>query len=342
MWTGDETMGTRAVPAGSSLTRASQDRHVDLVTLVTPLLAKEASLRRDSTDGSPGPVSFRGSHGPRWRSAQSLERAPVEPSTRTGAVSRYRRPVEHTKGAGFLRSVSLRPDATQDWTRYPFTLAAVRALRGGAALGFEPGVTFLVGENGSGKSTLIEAIASAVGFNLEGGSRSFRFSTRSAESELSRHLLLRRSPRRPRDGFFLRAESFYNVATEIEQLGLDQHAAYGGTSPHERSHGESFLDLATHRFGPGGLYVLDEPESALSVRGTMALLTRIHDLVELECQFVVATHSPILLALPGATILQLDDDGVHPVTYADALPVDLTRRFLADPDSYLRHLFGRT
>jgi predicted ATPase len=142
---------------------------------------------------------------------------------------------------------------------------------------------------------------------------------------------------KPRNGFFLRAESYFNVATEIERLEVT--GSYGGVSPHERSHGESFLDLVTHRFGPGGLYLLDEPEAALSVRGCMALLVRLADLAAQNCQVLVATHSPILLALPGATILEVDDDGtIQRVRYDEALPVRLTRDFLAEPARYLRHL----
>lgn len=242
--------------------------------------------------------------------------------------------------ARFLRAVRL--DAPVEAERYPFNLPAVSwlACRG---LALPPGVTFLAGENGSGKSTLVEAIAVAAGFNPEGGSRNFRFTTRASESALGDHLILTWGPVKPRNGFFLRAESYYNVATEIERL---DHAgpsrllpAYGGVSPHERSHGESFLDLATHRFGPRGLYLLDEPEAALSVRGCMALLARLADLAAQNCQVLVATHSPILLALPGATILEIDDDGaIGRVDYDDALPVRLTRTFLAAPDRFLRHL----
>jgi predicted ATPase len=232
--------------------------------------------------------------------------------------------------------VRLAPDAPT--AGYPWQLPAVRALGNSDGLLLDQPVTFLIGENGSGKSTLIEALAVASGFNPEGGSRSFRFSTRSSESELGQHLIVSRAPSTPKTGFFLRAESFYNVASEIERLGPGLLAAYGGTSLHERSHGESFLDVATHRFGPRGLYLLDEPEAALSVRGAMALLTRLHDLAHQGCQVIVATHSPILLALPGSSIQQLDDDGLRTVTYDEAAPVELTRRFLANPDRSLRQL----
>ncbi|MFG1871586.1 AAA family ATPase [Micromonospora arborensis] len=238
---------------------------------------------------------------------------------------------------GFLRYVELIDDDA-DRSAYPFTLPVVAGLRAAGRLELDPAVTFLAGDNGTGKSTLIEAIAVAAGFNPEGGSANFRFSTRATESSLGEHLRLVRGTRKPRTGFFLRAESFYNVATEIDRLGVVD--GYGGTSLHERSHGESFLDLATHRFKPHGLYLLDEPEAALSVHGCLALLTRIHDLTQAGAQFIIATHSPILLAVPHARILQIEPDGViRHVDYDDAQPVVLTRSFLASPQRYLHHLF---
>ncbi|GAA4972341.1 AAA family ATPase [Actinoplanes utahensis] len=235
----------------------------------------------------------------------------------------------------FIRAIRLDETPHQG---YPFDLPVVRALAGHGELRLPTPVTLLAGDNGSGKSTLIEAIAVAAGFNPEGGSTSFDFATRATESSLGEHLtLVRNAGRRPRTGFFLRAESFYNVATEIERL--DVTASYGGVSPHQRSHGESFLDLAAHRFGPGGLYLLDEPEAALSVQGCLALLLRIADLVAAGSQFVIATHSPILLACPGATILEIGPGGaVAEVPFDRAEPVAMTRAFLADPGRFLKHL----
>ncbi|MGW0506113.1 AAA family ATPase [Micromonospora sp. NPDC003241] len=234
--------------------------------------------------------------------------------------------------------------ASADRGRWPYTMAAVGALAD-PGVEFTTPVTLLTGDNGTGKSTLVEAVAVAAGFNPEGGSTSFRFATRASESPLGEHLVLRRvAGRKPRTGFFLRAESYYNVATEIERLDADPHSppllgAYGGVSPHHRSHGESFLDLVNHRFGAQGLYLLDEPEAALSVHGCLALLLRIADLVADGCQFLVATHSPILLACPDATILHIDADGtIAPVDYDQAEPVALTRAFLADPGRFLHHL----
>jgi predicted ATPase len=241
-------------------------------------------------------------------------------------------------GGGFLRWVEL-AEAGADVSGYPFTLPVVAGLRAAGKLELDPAVTFLAGDNGTGKSTLIEAIAVAAGFNPEGGSANFRFSTRATESALGEYLRLVRAIGKPRTGFFLRAESFYNVATEIDRLGVGN--SYGGHSLHERSHGESFLDLATNRFGPHGLYLLDEPEAALSVHGCLAMLTWIRDLAEAGSQFVVATHSPILLAVPNARILQIDTSGtISEVSYDEAQPVVLTRSFLADPQRYLHYLFS--
>lgn len=241
----------------------------------------------------------------------------------------------------FIRQIRLAPGA--DGSRYPFTLPAVRRLAGPGGLTLPPGVTFLVGENGAGKSTLIEAIAVAAGFNPEGGSRNFRFATRATESDLGDHLILTWGIGRPRTDFFLRAESYYNVASEIERLdaagGGPLLSAYGGVSPHERSHGESFLDLVTHRFGPSGLYLLDEPEAALSVQSCLALLARMHELTAQGSQFLVATHSPVLLALPGATIMEISDEGgLEQVAFDEALPVRLTREFLGAPGRFLKNL----
>lgn len=228
-----------------------------------------------------------------------------------------------------------------DLERFPFSLAAVRALDG---LALAPGVTFFVGENGSGKSTLVEAIAVAAGMNAEGGGRNFAFANRPSESALADHLRLVRGARRPRTDFFLRAESFFNVATAVDELDeLErgrQLASYGGRSLHEQSHGESFLALVNERFTAGGFYVLDEPEAALSVRGQLALLARMADLTTAGAQFVVATHSPILTALPGALILSVDDEGLTPTAYTDTEPYRLTRSFLEAPQRFLRHLLA--
>ncbi|GLZ78596.1 hypothetical protein Afil01_34030 [Actinorhabdospora filicis] len=245
--------------------------------------------------------------------------------------------------APFVRGMRVSPDAPRDG--YPFGLPVVRHLIRTGGLGFDAPVTVLCGDNGSGKSTLVEALAVALGFNAEGGSQFFRFATRATESSLSEHLIVTWHPgMRPKTGFFLRAESFYNVASEIERIAETDGAmlgSYGGVSLHERSHGESFLDLVAHRFGPQGLYVLDEPEAALSVHGCLALLRLVVDLVAQGSQFIIATHSPILLAVPGARILEIEESGdILPVEYDDAGPVAVTRAFLDAPQNFLRHLLA--
>ena len=238
-----------------------------------------------------------------------------------------------------MRGIELRWDSVEDAAAFPFSIPAIRSL---STLAFTAPVTFLVGDNGTGKSTLIEALAIALGFNPEGGTRNFRFAMRPSESPLHEHLVVNRRVGSAPAGFFLRAESLFNVATQVDALDLhrDFPNLYGDTSLHEQSHGESFLAIANHRFRRGGVYLLDEPEAALSLRGQLALLRRMHDVVQADAQFVVATHSPILLALPGAEILQLDDTGITPVTYDEADNVVLTRSFLEAPEQFLRHLLA--
>jgi predicted ATPase len=244
----------------------------------------------------------------------------------------------------YLREISLKRDRVLDGTKYPFNIPAVRHLD---CLKFDPDVTFLIGENGAGKSTLLEAISVALGFNAEGGTKNFRFSTRASHSELHACLRLVRSHQRPRDGYFLRAESFYNVATEIERLDHEPGDmsplvidSYGGHSLHEQSHGESFLALMTHRFHGRGLYILDEPEAALSPRRQLVMLRRIRQLAHKDSQFIIATQSPILLAYPNAKILLLDQRGYLTVKYEDTEHYQLTRRLLNDTDEVLKAAFA--
>lgn len=244
----------------------------------------------------------------------------------------------------FVSHVTLLRDRVESFDRYPFSLPAVKGLD---RLELHPKMTILVGENGSGKSTLLEAIAVSLGFNPEGGTKNFAFGTRASHSELHEYLRVAKGIRRPRNGFFLRAESFFNVATEIERLdeepsfGPPVINSYGGRSLHEQSHGESFLALLTNRFGGQGLYLLDEPEAALSPQRQLAALSRIHDLILDGSQFVIATHSPILMAYPDARIYQLASDGIAPIAYEDTEHFQVTRDFLADPSRMLRVLFER-
>lgn len=236
----------------------------------------------------------------------------------------------------FVREVVLLRERVDDWTRYPFTIPAVNRLE---CLALHPKVTFLVGENGSGKSTLIEAIAAAVGLNPEGGSQNLRFSTATSESDLHSILRVVRGARRPRTAFFLRAESFFNVATVVDQLGVQ--ASYGGRSLHEQSHGESFLALVIERFGADGLYLLDEPEAALSPQRQLSLLAEFDRLARQDrSQLIVATHSPILLAYPHARIYALTPDGIADIKYEQTEHYSLTRDFLLNRDRYLRRILG--
>jgi predicted ATPase len=238
----------------------------------------------------------------------------------------------------YLRAVRLLRDSVPDFKVYPFSIPCIQALD---ELELDAKVTFLIGENGSGKSTLIEAIAVLMGFNAEGGTKNFRFDTRRSESSLHEFMRPVRGVRRPRDGFFLRAESYFNVATEIERLGVI--SSYGGVSLHEQSHGESFIALATNRFGGDGLYILDEPEAALSPQRQLTLLSIIHDLVDKRAsQFVIATHSPILMAYPNALIYRLGPNGIEQVAYEDTEHYRITRDFLNSPERFFKSLFRRS
>jgi predicted ATPase len=239
----------------------------------------------------------------------------------------------------FALGMTLLRDAVPDFDRYPFALPAVKHLD---VLNFHPAVTFIVGENGSGKSTLLEAIAVALGYNAEGGERNFNFGTHSSHSELHEHVRITRGYRRPRDGYFLRAESFFNVVSELERMGGGAFASYGGTSLHERSHGEAFMALLTHRFGGQGLYVLDEPEAALSPQRQLAALVRIHELVKAGSQFIIATHSPILMAYPDARIYACLPDGLRRTDYEDTEHYQVTLDFLRDPRRMLDTLLDDT
>jgi predicted ATPase len=238
----------------------------------------------------------------------------------------------------YVSQVRLKREEVPSFDQYPFSLPAVKQLD---VLDLHPNVTFLVGENGSGKSTLLEAIAVAWGFNPEGGTKNFNFGTRISHSPLEEYLRLVKGIRRPKDGFFLRAESFFNVATEIEKLDSEPAFSppvidsYGGKSLHEQSHGESFMALLLNRFGGKGFYILDEPEAALSPQRQLAVLSRIHDLVNDDSQFVIATHSPILMAYPHATIYSCSVEGIRKVDYYETEHYRVTHDFLKNPKRML-------
>ena len=222
----------------------------------------------------------------------------------------------------------------------------MRNLRRMGGLRFHKNVTFLVGENGVGKSTLIEGIAVAMGFNPEGGTVNFNFATNDSHSDLHRYMTVSRGYKRHRDGFFLRAESFYNVASNIDELdaepggGLKVISGYGGVSLHKQSHGESFLALVENRFSGNGLYILDEPEAALSPIRLMRLMVCMQALVKQDSQFIISTHSPILMTFPDAEVMEITDDGIRSVNYKDTEHFVVTKRFMDAPEKIVESLLG--
>jgi predicted ATPase len=241
----------------------------------------------------------------------------------------------------FAGRITLLRDRVPDLSVYPFSLPALRDFH---QLQLHPKVTFFIGENGSGKSTLLEALAVHLGMNAEGGTENFRFGTRTSHSCLHEYLRIAKGYKRPQTRFFLRAESYFNVATEMEALDAEPASGppvvsyYGGQSLHEQSHGESFMALLMNRFGKDGLYLLDEPEAALSPQRQLAALARMHQLVQQNSQFVIATHSPILMAYPDAQIYAFSEQGIEPIQYEETEHVRVTKEFLDNPQRMLRIL----
>ncbi len=235
----------------------------------------------------------------------------------------------------YIRSMSLKTPLPE--SSYLSQLPAVRQLTDG--ISFSRQVTFFVGENGSGKSTLIEALAVSQGFNPEGGTKNFCFHTNDTHAELWEFLRVARGVYRPRNGFFLRAESYYNLATNIDELDREPGFgpkiidSYGSVSLHRQSHGESFLATVENRFGRQGLYILDEPEAALSPRGIIRLLRSMDRLVRQDSQFIISTHSPMLMAFPGAEIKEISRHGIQSVTLQETDHYRTTLRFLLDPEA---------
>ncbi|KNF08613.1 putative ATPase, AAA-type [Gottschalkia purinilytica] len=249
--------------------------------------------------------------------------------------------MELTDKNQYLRSIQLNREKIKSFKKYPFNLPAIKNL---SNLKFHPNVTFIVGENGMGKSTILEAIATAYGFNPEGGTRNFNFSSRASHSELCNHIKMVKGIKRPKDGFFLRAESFYNLATTIEELDEDVGGpkiidSYGGCSLHEQSHGESFFSVFINRFSGQGLYILDEPEAALSPSRQMTMITRIHELVRQEYQFIIATHSPIIMAYPNSIIYQIKN-GFEITRYEETDHYETMHAFLNNKGKMLEILLG--
>ncbi len=223
----------------------------------------------------------------------------------------------------YLREIRLKRDSIDDFKAYPFCIPAVKELD---VLDFHPDVTFFVGENGAGKSTLIESIAVSQGFNPEGGTKQSTFNTNRTHSDLHKYLKTIKSFKRPKDGYFLRAESFYNLATLMDETGY--LTSYGGKSLHQQSHGESFVATLVNKLRGNGLYIMDEPEAALSPSRQMAAVSAIHQLVLENSQFIIATHSPILLAYPRSKIYQFTDTGIAEVSYEETEHFEVTKEFL--------------
>jgi predicted ATPase len=228
---------------------------------------------------------------------------------------------------------------------YPFNVPAIQTLR---TLTFSDSrITFFTGENGSGKSTLLEAIALKYGLSLEGGNRNFAFDAEIAQGDtypLALAMRLSFRPARTGEGFFFRAETLFNLATKIDELSGGANQGFGDRSLHARSHGEAFMTVLEYKFRRSGLFLLDEPEAALSPQRQLSFLILLHQTLRdyPDAQFIISTHSPILLGLPGAQILSFDEDGVHPIEYEDTPAFRITRRFLADPASMLERLLDES
>lgn len=229
----------------------------------------------------------------------------------------------------YIRSIELGREKIPSFSEYPFNLPAIRNLQ---SLSFHPKVTFIIGENGSGKSTILESIAVAYGFNAEGGTKNFNFTSKATHSNLSNYIKIVKGIKMPRTCFFLRAESFYNFASNVDDLEVID--SYGGRSLHEQSHGESFFAVFLNRFTGEGIYILDEPEAALSPSRQMSMLTRMHELVKKGSQFIIATHSPIIMAYPQSVIYQIKD-GFEQVDYNETEHYQVMRSFLNNTQKML-------
>ena len=237
----------------------------------------------------------------------------------------------------FLRKIKLLHDDIPSFRSYPFSIPSIKNLQ---EIDLDSNVTFFVGENGSGKSTLLEAIADRCDFNTAGGGRNNQYDVYAAESELGKYIRLSWLPKIT-NGFFLRAETFYNFATHIDEMDHDGFNSYGGRSLHKQSHGESFFSLFLHRFKGKAIYLLDEPEAALSPSKQLSFLRIIHDLtLEGDVQFIIATHSPILLGYPNATILSFDNDNISEVEYEMTDHFKITKYFMERREKLLADLFS--
>lgn len=228
---------------------------------------------------------------------------------------------------------------TIDWNRVrPYNyVRQIPAISGIDTFTFHKPITFFVGENGSGKSTLLEAIAVAYGFNAEGGTKNYSFSTYNSHSELCEAMTIFKGYRRPKFGYFLRAESFYNVATKEIDYSDDDHPSKGY---HQKSHGESFLAIAQDYMGADGVYIFDEPEAALSPQRQLTLLINIYRCAQEGAQFIIVSHSPILLGMPDAEIFSFDNGTIHPCQYEDTDSYVITKTFVNNRQHFLNQLLN--
>lgn len=237
-----------------------------------------------------------------------------------------------------ISKVELDRKKVKDFNKYPFNIEIINNFK---QIEFKKNVTFLIGENGIGKSTFIEAIAIYLGLPSEGGTQNFMFSTNNTSSDLYKYLKIRLD-NKPKTKFFLRAESFYNFSTEVQRLVeedgyLELYNSYGGNL-HKFSHGESFLNLVKNRFSDNGLYILDEPEAALSPTRQMSLLCLIDELAKKGSQFIISTHSPILISYRDGEILDLNDD-FKKIKYEDTDIYRIYKSYLDDPYQMQKRLF---
>lgn len=242
----------------------------------------------------------------------------------------------------YVRRVCMNREEVPSFNQYPYNLPSLKTFE---ELPFHPKVTFFIGENGMGKSTLLEAVAVTLGFNPEGGSFNFSFSTYDSHSSLASFLKVIKGGEKPRDGFFLRAESFYNVASNIEEMDREGMGpriidSFGGRSLHEQSHGEAFFSTFLHRFRGNGIYILDEPEAALSPLRQMSMLTRIHDLVKEDSQFIIATHSPIIMAYPDARIYEFSNKGIVEKKLEETNHYQMMKQFFDNKERMIHHLLN--
>ncbi|WP_338453297.1 AAA family ATPase [Niallia oryzisoli] len=247
-----------------------------------------------------------------------------------------------TKETQYIKRVSLNEQHISSFDHFPLSLPVMKNFH---EILFHPNVTYIVGENGMGKSTLLEGIAIALGFNPEGGSLNFNFSSYDSHSNLEQYLRIAKGVYRAEDQFFFRAESYYNLATNIEELDREPGGGgriidrFGGKSLHQQSHGEAFFATFIERFQGQGLYILDEPEAALSPLRQLSLLARINELVNQESQFIISTHSPIIMAYPKAKIFELTEEGIIETTLENTNHYIMMKQFFDDKERMLHHLF---